>query len=66
MKLKPNTCYTIDNCNLIVRIIKIYHKDVDYVKVKASLFYKDDLSLIETKTYKLLYNNISHWKEYDK
>ena len=55
--------YTIPNGSLIVVVHKIQYQNDEYVKFKGSLVHRTGGWVYETKNYKLLKKNISHWQK---
>ena len=65
MRIRSGVTYTSDNSSLYIVIHKVYHRSVGkYTKVKASLFSKQGKHWYETKGYKLIDKQITHWKEH--
>ena len=54
--------YVITNGSLRIVVIKVQYQNDEYVKVKAHITSKTGGWIYETKNYKLLKKNISHWK----
>lgn len=54
--------YTTGASDLAITIVKIHHIGKTYVKVWALLYNKYNHIIYETKNYKLIKKNISHWR----
>lgn len=63
IKLTEGKTYHSDRSGLLFKVIKIYHTNEDYVKVKGVIMDKFTSEHYETKTYKLMKKRIHHWKE---
>ena len=61
MDIKKGVYYT-DNSDLLIELHTIYYRAEEYMKCKASLIDKYRGQILETKTYKIYYRNIKHWK----
>lgn len=66
MNLVQGAYYETDNSDLLMYIIKIRYKNDDYVKVKMTISNKINGIEYQTKTFKLYWKNIIHWKRVDK
>lgn len=55
--------YTIPNGSLRIIVLKVQYQNDEYVKFKGSIASKTGGWIYETKNYKLLKKNISHWEK---
>lgn len=62
-----NGFYSAECSDLIVNIIKVQYRDPKrvYVKVKLQLLDKHGNIIERPKNYKLILDNIKHWRRYD-
>lgn len=66
MRILRKNYYTIENSDLYWSFVPKY-KTETYVKAKVTLMYKYGKykgTPVESKNYKLLWENIQHWKIY--
>lgn len=63
MKIQSGKSYITPNSSLIVRVHKIYHESDTYYKANISLVNKTNGIVYETKGYKLMKSQITHWEE---
>ena len=66
MDVVSGAYYTIDNSSLYVKV-DVKYRGSEYLKGKVTLYYRYGTSKgipLETKNYKLYYENISHWQRY--
>jgi hypothetical protein len=63
MSLISKGRYTIPNGSLVIVVLKIQYQNAEYVKFKAHITSKTGGWIYETKNYKLLKKNISHWQK---
>ena len=61
-RLRKNTTYVTDNCDLAVDVIKVSYYNDTYIKFKGLLYNKKNGIPYETKNYKVYYDMISHWR----
>ncbi len=54
--------YTADNSDLAMKIIDVRYQSSVYAKVKATLYNKINGIFYETKNYKLIKEQIKHWR----
>jgi hypothetical protein len=55
--------YVIQNGSLRIIVLKVQYQNAEYVKFRGSIASKTGGWIYETKNYKLLKKNISHWEK---
>ena len=61
-EIKVGVSYTNEGSDLAVKVINIRYRSTEYIKIKGCLFCKRTGYVYETKNYKLMLKNITHWK----
>ena len=61
--LKMNRSYTVEGCDLYIKILRIRYGE-SYVKIKGRLYNKATEELYECKNYKIPLHRVKWWKEY--
>ena len=59
-KIYKGRTYKCPKGSIYISVMRIYYQNEDKVSAKLCLHYKDG-TVLETKSYKLLYKNIQHW-----
>lgn len=61
VEIKKGCSYTSQNSHLVMKVLNVYHVGESYVKIKGILSNKKNGIIYETKTYKLMKDQIRHW-----
>lgn len=65
MRVKKGFKYSINNSDVVVKILSIVHECEEYQKVKTVIYHKRTFDVVERpKYYKLDSERIKHWEVY--
>jgi hypothetical protein len=55
--------YTVPHASVLINVLKVYHQSQTKIVAKLQFVYKSGI-VIETKSYDLNPENITHWFKY--
>lgn len=65
MKLSKGKIYTIDNSDIVVKVLNIVYTDDTIIKAKCVIAHKSDGMIYEVKYLRLNKERISHWEVFN-